>query len=353
MALREHTMHFTMPALLAPCLCALAALRKSPLAPLQWVRSPPPSLVAVPSTELRIRTAELKEQLIQSCAAFKAAQKAEWDAQDAKGVGPQQATGERLKSPLKAEGFGNVEVSAESERLAAAKAETIRLIEALATRNPTSAPFDGWQTTKGCALEGTWRLLFTTGADATFRPSNTSGTPKTFQRIDTRKGLFVNCVDFAKPQGKLEGFRVVVAGKPLSQTEVSLSFKRVKLLRRSRVRLLRTLVIPLPPGWLLRGIARWASRGKAQLSKRGAGFEMLYLDDELRMHKTFDGQYFVQQRDATETFYKSTNFVVRKEEKEDLSGRQAAARAATAAAYGKKKLGALGAPEGFVWGPTV
>ena len=80
---------------------------------------------------------------------------------------------------------------------------------------------------------------------------------------------------------------------------------------------------------------------------------MLYLDDELRMHKTFDGQYFVQQRDATETFYKSTNFVVRKEEKEDLSGRQAAARAATAAAYGKKKLGALGAPEGFVWGPTV
>ena len=168
-------MQFTMPALLAPCLCALAALRKSPLAPLQWVRSPPPSLVAVPSTELRIRTAELKEQLIQSCAAFKAAQKAEWDAQDAKGVGPQQATGERLKSPLKAEGFGNVEVSAESERLAAAKAETIRLIEALATRNPTSAPFDGWQTTKGCALEGTWRLLFTTGADATIlREAQTS-----------------------------------------------------------------------------------------------------------------------------------------------------------------------------------
>ena len=23
---------------------------------------------------------------------------------------------------------------------------------------------------------------------------------------------------------------------------------------------------------------------------------MLYLDDDLRMHKTFDGQYFVQQR---------------------------------------------------------
>ena len=29
---------------------------------------------------------------------------------------------------------------------------------------------------------------------------------------------------------------------------------------------------------------------------KGAGFTLLYLDDDLRMHRTFDGQYFVQQR---------------------------------------------------------
>ena len=46
----------------------------------------------------------------------------------------------------------------------------------------------------------------------------------------------------------------------------------------------------------MRALARRASRGKAQLSDRGAGFTMLYLDDDLRMHKTFDGQFFVQQR---------------------------------------------------------
>ena len=67
-------------------------------------------------------------------------------------------------------------------------------------------------------------------------------------------------------------------------------------LRKSRVPFLRTIVVPLPPSGLLRAVARWASRGKAQLSSRGAGFKLLYLDDDLRMHKTFDGQYFVQQR---------------------------------------------------------
>ena len=31
----------------------------------------------------------------------------------------------------------------------------------------------------------------------------------------------------------------------------------------------------------------------------GAGFTLLYLDDDLRMHRTFDGQYFVQQRTSS------------------------------------------------------
>ena len=33
----------------------------------------------------------------------------------------------------------------------------------------------------------------------------------------------------------------------------------------------------LPPSGLLRALSRWASRGKGQLSNRGAGFQLLYL----------------------------------------------------------------------------
>lgn len=89
---------------------------------------------------------------------------------------------------------------------------------------------------------------------------------------------------FSSETSKLRGFRVVVAGVPLSDNEVQLKFRRVKLLRRSRW--LKSVVIPLPPSGLLRAFSRWASRGKGQLSNRGAGFQLLYLDDELRMHQT-------------------------------------------------------------------
>ena len=41
---------------------------------------------------------------------------------------------------------------------------------------------------------------------------------------------------------------------------MQLYFRRVKLLRRSRW--LETIIIPLPPSWFLRAIARRASRGK-------------------------------------------------------------------------------------------
>lgn len=169
----------------------------------------------------------------------------------------------------------------------------------MAAENPTRAPFSDWRSAdapKGVGLDGTWELQFTTGADATFRKTEKSGAATTYQEIDAVKGLFINCVDFDSPDAKLKGFRVYVAGRKLSDTEVQLKFRAVKLLRRSR--LLKSVVIPLPPSWLLRGIAKIASRGKAKLSDRGAGFEMLYLDEDLRMHKTFDGQYFVQSRSS-------------------------------------------------------
>ncbi|KAL1500330.1 hypothetical protein AB1Y20_012994 [Prymnesium parvum] len=275
------------------CLAALplaAALRLA-----HPLRAPPPSARA---TEPDLAT--LKASLLAAARQFKAAQMAKWEA-EARGAAVEAAeaaeggvaqASERIRSPLQAEAFGNVELGYDGA-LGVWRNQTIELLEALAARNPTPAPLEGWRTSE-CKLDGTWRLLFTTGADATFRPTKSGGRPVTFQHIDARKGYFINSVDFPLTEGKLKGFRVVVKGIKLSNNEVSLKFKRVKLLRRSR--LAKTVILPLPPNWLLRSVARWASRGKAQLSRRGAGFQILYLDDELRAHKTFDGQYFLQQR---------------------------------------------------------
>ena len=158
----------------------------------------------------------------------------------------------------------------------------ISLVESLAARNPTPEPFAGWRGKPPgveCPLDGTWKLLFTTGADATFRKTKEQGEADTFQEISAARGHFVNCVDFSSETSKLKGFRVVVAGVPLSADEVQLKFRRVKLLRRSRW--LRTVIVPLPPSGVLRALSRWASRGKGQRSNRGAGFKLLYVDEEL------------------------------------------------------------------------
>lgn len=84
----------------------------------------------------------------------------------------------------------------------------------------------------------------------------------------------------------------------MGDTEMQLNFRKVKLLRRSRW-LLGTITIPLPPPGLLRKIGSLFARrkgGQVNPSNRGAGFQLLYVDDDLRMHQTFDGLYFVQRR---------------------------------------------------------
>jgi len=264
-----------------------------------------------------LSTDQIKSALIKSAASFKKAQEDLWKAEDSAAAieASERASSqvdERVKSPLQAEAFGNVEIGGD-ETLGRRKNETIDLILALAERNPFEQPLKGWREEDGrrrCLLDGTWELLFTTGADATFRPkAGETARPVAYQEIDAAKGYFVNCVDFPDPtapgqgQGeaapapspsKLKGFRVVVAGYALNDFEMQLKFRRVKLLRRSRW--LKTLMLPLPPSGLLRRISRWASRGKGQPSDRGAGFKLLYLDQDFRMHLTFDGQYFVQRR---------------------------------------------------------
>ena len=118
----------------------------------------------------------------------------------------------------------------------------------VSVRNPTSAPLKGWrgyggEDPKNCVLNGTWKLIFTDAADATFKKSK-RGSAKTFQEIDAEEGWFINCVDFSNPDSKLQGFRVFVEGKALNDSEVELIFRKVRLLRRSRF--FPEITIPLP-----------------------------------------------------------------------------------------------------------
>ena len=119
-------------------------------------------------------TTELKETLLQKAAEFKAGQQALW-----------QAETETAGAPLGAGSLANIDLTEES--LSALRDDVIAAIEALAATNPNPTPLQGWRTPEGCGLQGAWSLLFTTGADATFKPGK-QGAATTYQEIDSRKG---------------------------------------------------------------------------------------------------------------------------------------------------------------------
>jgi hypothetical protein len=101
-------------------------------------------------------------------------------------------------------------------------------------------------------------------------------------------------IDFEK--GKLTGFRVVVKGEPTSESDIRLTFRSVKILRKSRFpRLFGEINVRLPSG-----LIRWsASRNMGEGEERGmAGpyLRLRYVDDNLHMHTTDSGNWFVQTR---------------------------------------------------------
>ena len=111
-------------------------------------------------------------------------------------------------------------------------------------------------------------------------------------------GTLTNVVDFEK--GKLKGFRVVVEGEPISETTMRLSFKKLKLLRKSRFpRLFGEITIRLPSR-LIRWLGSSSKNGEKEvvdgISNIGPYLQLRYLDDNLRMHTTNTGNWFIQTR---------------------------------------------------------
>lgn len=166
------------------------------------------------------------------------------------------------------------------------------LCNQLSPLNPTPKPVLGFKnygdvTPSDSSLDGEWKLIFTTASDASFPETEKRGIATTSQVVDAEAGTFTNVVDFER--GKLKGFRVVVDGAPLNDTDVGLSFRGVRLLRRSRFpRLFGEVYLRLPSG-LIRRLSR-ASKSK------GPYLRLKYLDDTMRIHVSDTGNYFVHTR---------------------------------------------------------
>lgn len=179
--------------------------------------------------------------------------------------------------------------------------EVIALAERLSELTMIAQPTNGWMgyndgSPEDCALDGKWKLRFTSGADATFPESSKRGKAITSQIVNATEGTLTNAVDFEK--GKIKGFRVIVEGTAVSDTDMNLNFKKVVIQRDSRFpRLFGRISILLPSFRFLSAFARFASKGKSAPPRpSGPGFTIKYMDNDLRMHKTRDGIWFIQTR---------------------------------------------------------
>ena len=180
-----------------------------------------------------------------------------------------------------------------------------RLVEYCPILIPTEFLGDATQGDKA-PLNGSWKSLFTTAADANFSKNSTRGAARVQNIVDGKKGTITNVIDFEpKPDGTepvLKQLNVIIKAIPVSAKRVELQFRYAKavLTRFLFWKVQWSLYIPVPGPFITRCLvffSRIFRFGKVKKVPKGY-FDLLYLDDELRVHRTGEDNLFVQSRDT-------------------------------------------------------
>lgn len=242
--------------------------------------------------------AQLKGELLEAITEFRAIKQ-----RDGQGS-------EKRKRRSASQGPQKIDFYSVSQDLGNQAQKVVDLCNQIAAYNPTSEPtkFLGDKKVGNLApLQGAWRSLFTTAADADFTPKGKERTPKVQNVVNAKKGTITNVVDFpSKEDGSdpvLKSLNVIIKATPTSSDRVELQFKYAKatLTKLLWFKFRWTLFIPVPPPFLVRAlvfVSRLVKFGRKGTKRVPKGyFDILYLDRDLRVHKTGEDNYFVQSRE--------------------------------------------------------
>lgn len=157
-------------------------------------------------------------------------------------------------------------------------------------------------------LHGEWKLLFTTAADATFSKNSTRGYATVKNVVDATRGRITNVIDFPNNEEKpplLKQLNVIIAATAMSKNRVELRFRYAKavLTRFFCFKYQWNLYIPVPSPFITRIIVLLSrlikfGKGTKKSVPPRAYFDIVYLDDQLRIHRTGEDNLFVQARDT-------------------------------------------------------
>lgn len=200
-----------------------------------------------------------------------------------------------------------VDYYAVSHQVGQAADAVMDICDRLAARNPTNESTKYWgdrDRGSDCPLDGPWKLLFTTAADASFSKNSTRGAAQAQNVVDAARGIITNVIDFDDlDDGRtplLKQLNVVIRATAEGPSRVGLQFRyaRAVLTRFFFLPLRWSLYIPVPAPFLTRWIVLVYRlfRRRTAVAPPKAYFDVLFLDDELRIHKTGEDNLFVQAR---------------------------------------------------------
>lgn len=195
------------------------------------------------------------------------------------------------------------------------ESRVLALVNQLSQLNPTDCPTLGLAGFKGgegdsAPLNGPWRLLFTNAKDAeaparTEKPSR-EGESKgvvdgaeitTGQRINASKGECVNFIQLEgdNPNSPFDELEITIKMTPLTETRVRLDFLHGRVTNeKAPLPFLRNFKFSFPPAFVGDTLARL--KGRDPSTDPPAYFDVLYIDNQIRVHRTGEGKIFVQIR---------------------------------------------------------
>ncbi len=207
-----------------------------------------------------------------------------------------------------------------SEEVGKAVDEVIAVTNELQKCSPTDNPtlyLGDKEKGNEAPLNGEWKLLFTTAADASFSKNSKRGSASVKNVVDASRGRITNVIDFqgsstasddatSHEEPLVKQLNVVIAAKPAGKSRVGLQFKYAKIVLSRFFGWKRqwNLYIPVPAPFITRLIVffsrifRFGRKDKKVPPK--AYFDVLYLDDELRIQRTGEDNLFVQAKPTWE-----------------------------------------------------
>lgn len=188
----------------------------------------------------------------------------------------------------------------------------ITLVDELSALNPNEFPTFGLGGYGGgsadeAPLNGEWKLLFTNAkdAEAPARTEKKTGESEadvaegvkitTGQRIDAAAGECINYIYASGEKRPFDQLEITIKMTALAPSRVRLDFQRGRALNENApLPFLKDFGFSFPPAFV--GDVLATLKGKDPKVEPPAYFDVLYIDNEVRCHRTGEGKIFVQMR---------------------------------------------------------